>query len=290
VDVYRTGLAAISLVCGLILLIVAGRRYVLKKSVRASLMPSFYGLLFVVCALLLWQSRFGPLTRPVESIQKPATPQTEKLETMRVTEIPAASSSDSTTRSSVPQLEEKAVLPSDLSPTGIPVEPEHPAVQRRKINTKTAAGDSASAQYLFEDRAYAFISRTFDAVERWFMRNGSPAPVQRQHAETAAIEFRHVAFHFGTAELQAESRDVLLRYAKYLRSHSEPSLIEIQVCSNEGGMEPFNYILTQARAEAVRDVLVENGVSTQRLVPVARGSQGTDSLGLSSHVRFVTRP
>jgi outer membrane protein OmpA-like peptidoglycan-associated protein len=289
VDAYRTWLAVVSLACGLILFFMAGRRHFLKRSARAPLTLGFYGLLFLVTALLLWQGRSSPRTHNPERAETPAKPLRETHDSLLRAEQPEIAGGNSTKHMVPMRIETRAELP-PVAAAAQTRQEGAVVVPRRKRDRLQPKPDRTGEVLPFEDRAYLIISRTFDAVEQWFMRHGSPAPADRREAEAAAMEFPQVAFHFGTAELQATSREDLVRYATYLKSHSEPSLIEIQACSNEGGMEPFNYILTQARAEAVRDLLVETGVSAQRLLPVARGSQGTDSLGLSSHIRFVTRP
>jgi outer membrane protein OmpA-like peptidoglycan-associated protein len=289
VDAYRTWLAVISLVCGLILFFLAGRSRFRKKSTRAPLALGFYGLLFLVTAFLLWQGRSSPSGRTTDRAEKPTKPPIETQDTLPAAGQPNIHRGDSTKH----MLPVSVEAPAELSPTAVATRARSErtlAIPHRKRDNLQPSLDHDGGRLSFEDRAYLLLSHTFDAVEQWFMRHGSPAPAKRNDAENAGMELPRVSFRFGTAELQTKSREDLFRYAKYLRLHADPSLIEIQACSNEGGMEPFNYILTQARAEAVRDVLVENGVSTQRLVPVARGSQGTDSLGLSSHVRFVTRP
>jgi outer membrane protein OmpA-like peptidoglycan-associated protein len=64
--------------------------------------------------------------------------------------------------------------------------------------------------------------------------------------------------------------------------------IEIQARVESLGPEVYNYRLTQARASAVRDLLVVEGVPAERLI--ARG-YGTQPLSVSgtSPVAFVVR-
>ena len=49
--------------------------------------------------------------------------------------------------------------------------------------------------------------------------------------------------------------------------------LEIQARVDSAGPEAFNFMLTQARAAAVRDYLVEEGVSAERLIARGFGSE-----------------
>jgi outer membrane protein OmpA-like peptidoglycan-associated protein len=81
-----------------------------------------------------------------------------------------------------------------------------------------------------------------------------------------------VTFEEQTAELSPESEAALKRLARDLMQRPGFNL-EIQARVDSVGPEAFNYMLTQARAIAVRDFLVVEGVPAERLIARGFGSE-----------------
>jgi OOP family OmpA-OmpF porin len=152
----------------------------------------------------------------------------------------------------------------------------------------------ASLRSTPEERILQIVDRTFAAIESFFDKYSSPAPPHEsvEPASTARaavpdIRFPRVTFEEQSADLTLESKTALRRLAKDLTRVPSMSL-EIQARVDSVGPEALNYMLTQARAAAVRDFLVDEGVPAERLI--ARGF-GTQPFPQSTNIliAFVVR-
>ncbi|MFP2912449.1 OmpA family protein [Pyxidicoccus sp. 3LFB2] len=98
--------------------------------------------------------------------------------------------------------------------------------------------------------------------------NQGCAPRQRQLVviRPDRLELRErIAFDSGTATLQARSFPLLDNVARVLLAHPELSPVLVESHTDNRGDAEANRTLSQARAEAVRDYLVAQGVSARRL-------------------------
>ena len=75
-----------------------------------------------------------------------------------------------------------------------------------------------------------------------------------------------VYFATNRARIQRRSNSLLRNIATVLNNHPEIERIRIEGHTDERGDDDYNMRLSQSRAEAVRDFLVEEGVATGRLV------------------------
>lgn len=80
-----------------------------------------------------------------------------------------------------------------------------------------------------------------------------------------------VNFETNKAELRPESRAILDRVAESLKGDPE-LMVEVQGHTDSRGSAELNRKLSQARAEAVRDYLIANGVAASRLTARGYGS------------------
>jgi outer membrane protein OmpA-like peptidoglycan-associated protein len=76
---------------------------------------------------------------------------------------------------------------------------------------------------------------------------------------------KEVHFLHGSAEILPDSMALLEEAADVIRSHAELGTIEIQGHTDDTGGPDVNLRLSAARANAVRDVFVQNGVDAARL-------------------------
>ena len=98
----------------------------------------------------------------------------------------------------------------------------------------------------------------------------APPPVE---AVVEPIELREmVFFDKGTADVRPDSYTLLDDIAAVLKDHPEISRLTIAGHADSTGPAELNLSLSKARAEAVRDLLIQRGVEPDRLVPDAFGA------------------
>ncbi|WP_152206815.1 peptidoglycan-associated lipoprotein Pal [Marinobacter changyiensis] len=79
-------------------------------------------------------------------------------------------------------------------------------------------------------------------------------------------------FDFDTAEIKAESRDVLAAHARYL-SDNPGTQVRLEGHSDERGTTEYNLALGERRANAVQRFLIVNGASRGQLETVSYGEE-----------------
>jgi outer membrane protein OmpA-like peptidoglycan-associated protein len=87
--------------------------------------------------------------------------------------------------------------------------------------------------------------------------------VQLKKEEIVIAE--QVQFKSGSSVIMAESNDLLSQVADVLLRHTQIERVEVQGHTDSTGGRDMNMKLSQARADAVRDWLVEHGVGAERL-------------------------
>ncbi len=86
----------------------------------------------------------------------------------------------------------------------------------------------------------------------------------------AELDLDPINFEVNSANITADSTAVLDQAAEYLESNGDVE-VEIAGHTDSDGDEAANETLSQARAEAVRDYLVNKGIDTNRMTPVGYG-------------------
>ncbi len=295
-------LALLALAAGVILLAAAARYAFAKKSssvLRRKRVTTtvVYAVLFLAVGGLLW-SRQGQTDLTSPQADKP---------TGRQTETPADGQSQT---DSVPPQTEKQVVPqvepertADVA-TEPPQEPRvderaparsgfqdvirerfaaaerEAAAERARMAAEASSRAAGAPPKHAEERIEWYVNRAFTAIERFFEQHATPvasSPERMVVSKTTKpvrgeIRFPRVTFEEQTADLSPESAAGLKRLARDLMDRPGFNL-EIQARVDSAGPEAFNFMLTQARAAAVRDYLVEEGVSAERLIARGFGSE-----------------
>jgi outer membrane protein OmpA-like peptidoglycan-associated protein len=298
----RELLAALSALCGLTLLTFAARGVLRRRTPgrSRSLALGLYGLLFVFAAVVLWtrgETRKipQPMPRPPEVT---ATEPTRPGDSGRTADRPLRSEE---TRASGVNSENDSLNFHPLPEPRVTVRERSELTREesrlRAAGKKPAARNPAIARVApasSDEQVRVAVLRAFDAVERWFMRHGSPAPGAANSNTKAGPERQwelpEVMFLDDTAELTAEGVHRLRQLAGRLQSLADSGVIEIHARTSDFDPTPFHFILTQARAEVVRDFLMNEGVRNHRLITKAMSSEGEDSTMARPQVRLVFRP
>ena len=97
-------------------------------------------------------------------------------------------------------------------------------------------------------------------------------------AARAAFVSENIHFAFNSYELSNQAQRILDNKADYLRMNSEVKVIVEGHCDDRG-TEPYNMVLGKRRAESVKKFLVDQGISTDRLVTVSYGENKPIALG-----------
>ncbi len=90
-------------------------------------------------------------------------------------------------------------------------------------------------------------------------------------SEIHVPETRKIEFELDSAELTPAAKATLAEVAKVLKEHPEIGRMEIEGHASSKGEAPYNVQLTERRARAVAQALVNDGVSDKRLVPIGYG-------------------
>jgi len=310
---FRTILAIASFACGALLLIVGVLRFHAhrrSRTRRSDLLTISYGVLFgIVGLIILFRSDHAATEREfAPQVMREAKPEQEMMHQSPATSLDSTQVETGVSESSRAdvdmgasrQLKTQSVPPVDHADNGA-VAMRRKLVQRpQQIASEVKEPAEVIHRLSPGDRVFLTVSSAFDAIEKWFMEHGYPNTRGDEFADSHAptlnqlrrhqIRFPNIEFESGTAELMPQSLGALKELAASLNALSSSVSIEIQASVDSLGPEPYNHILTQARAEVVRDVLVQEGVDTRRIVANAKGSQGDDSTNMSGQINFVLRP
>jgi peptidoglycan-associated lipoprotein len=96
--------------------------------------------------------------------------------------------------------------------------------------------------------------------------------MRREQAAAAAAGLRDVFFAFDSWTITEEGRMALAHDAEWIKANPD-SLIKIEGHCDERGTLAYNLVLGEKRAKAVRNYLVELGVSANRLAVVSYGKE-----------------
>lgn len=101
---------------------------------------------------------------------------------------------------------------------------------------------------------------------------GCPPAEQKVVREANRIKILDkVFFETGKSSIKPESNDLLSQVALVLRSNPDITKVEIGGHTDDRGSDAKNLELSQARAEAVKEFLVEQGIAASRLIAKGYG-------------------
>lgn len=83
----------------------------------------------------------------------------------------------------------------------------------------------------------------------------------------------HFDFNKSTIKEDAETKEILNTVAQVLKDNPQITKLRIEGHTDDKGGSEFNHKLSQARADAVADWLVKNGIDKSRLVTVGLGEE-----------------
>lgn len=89
---------------------------------------------------------------------------------------------------------------------------------------------------------------------------------------SASIEERVVYFDFDSADIHADSRDVVEANARYLLENPSATIV-LEGHADERGTREYNIALGERRAESVRRLMVAYGVAPQQIRIVSYGEE-----------------
>ncbi len=101
----------------------------------------------------------------------------------------------------------------------------------------------------------------------------APASVVRMDPGVERVLGRSVLFETNRSELGRDSRATLSQIADALKAHPEITLTQVQGHTDERGDETLNMDLAGARATAIVDMLVREGVARERLHAAGYGAR-----------------
>jgi len=99
-----------------------------------------------------------------------------------------------------------------------------------------------------------------------------PPPVAEDIAGLFMKEVRDAYFDFNKADVRADAREALAKTAEFLRSHPEIRVTIEGHCDERGSTE-YNLVLGDRRAAAVKNYLVQLGISADRLTTTSLGKE-----------------
>ncbi|MEM8949911.1 MAG: OmpA family protein [Pseudomonadota bacterium] len=97
-----------------------------------------------------------------------------------------------------------------------------------------------------------------------------PGTQTRQADNGLELVFGPAFFDYKTAELGAEGQREVELIARLLRQKPGREVI-IEGHTDDVGSEGYNFVLSMARADAVKEALIEHGIEGDRLVVAAMG-------------------
>ena len=93
-------------------------------------------------------------------------------------------------------------------------------------------------------------------------------------SDSGAIEgLKTVYFPYDKSTLTEEAQATLMSSLDWIKSHTEVQAIDLEGHCDQTGSEAYNIGLGLRRAEAVKNFLVEQGVSTNKLSVISYGEE-----------------
>jgi len=105
-----------------------------------------------------------------------------------------------------------------------------------------------------------------------------PAPVDPLDDPNSMLSQRIVYFDFDSSTVREDALPIIKAHADYLASNSGVN-ITLEGHCDERGTREYNIALGERRADAVRRLLIANGVSSNQIRPISYGEERPAMLG-----------
>lgn len=142
--------------------------------------------------------------------------------------------------------------------------------QRQALEAQRAALEAERQERLAGDQQLAGSLGTLDS-DLAMIRNDFDVRIAQLEE---GLEFSvPVHFSFDAAEVRDEARPTLDRFAEIVQKHYPEAVITVEGFADPAGPAEYNRQLSQRRAEAVREYLVELGLSDSRIRATGYGEE-----------------
>lgn len=153
------------------------------------------------------------------------------------------------------------------------------------VGVLSACQDPAPEPRGIDEAGLNRSGQTDPNINRGILPGGSS-----DHAWLSTVGDR-VFFDVDKSVVRAEGRDLLARWAAYLKQNPNDRLV-IEGHSDERGTREYNLALGDRRANAVKDILIVNGIPAARLKTVSYGKErpamvGSDDVSYAQNRRAV---
>ncbi|MFV2056501.1 MAG: peptidoglycan-associated lipoprotein Pal [Thiohalomonadales bacterium] len=113
-------------------------------------------------------------------------------------------------------------------------------------------------------------------------------PVEVDPLEAGLLSQRIVYFDFDSSQIRGDSIDMIREHANYLASNGS-RIITLEGNTDERGTREYNIALGEQRADAVRRMLLANGVADSQIQVVSYGEERPAQLGHSEDAWSANR-
>jgi outer membrane protein OmpA-like peptidoglycan-associated protein len=239
---------------------------------RAALATVIYGLLFIFVGVIIHyteppERRAGQMeTSPLTAIQPPDTARSAPRQVMAETT----------------QVAER-IGKTELQRQWVEREGEAP---QRPLHPKERI-QGAPSRLSPEDRIYASVDAVLRKIEEFFERYGTP--VQMPSSPASSLRLQPLLFNDTSAEIPPKYFPLLDEMAHRIRQSPGTDVIEVRAYTDGEGPEVYNFLITQSRANAVRDYLVARGVQPERLIAKGCGTAMPSATVSDSSERHFNR-
>lgn len=264
----REIIGLVSIVAGLLLLCVSFYLFLRRNRRHAGASPSpraliilIYGLLFFAIGIII--------ERTAPAIHEPSLADTSRTDSVA-------------TPSKIPD----AVIKREISEPKAAQSVLRERLKRQEIKQRKTlspvlqqvkpASPPKTPEPTIEDKIYETVDAFLRRIEEFLDRYAVPVTIEPAEVPTFVIE--PIFIDDTAADISPKHFPLLNEAARRIKQHPEIATIEVQSYTDGEGPEVYNYLITQSRANAVRDYLIARGIKPERLV--AKGYGATKPLTL----------